>query len=315
MKGKGRKSLLGVTTQQVAAQKALDNQHQIAATLNAHRQNKKQNNKRRQEDATEVQDLNHIIDPLLPAAKKAKTVSSSDASKPPLAPQDTKATTCQEDTTVIPQSDPLGLLSKLRASCNVTDISVISSTQIKPKVSKILETLSAFSFVALAHIKPNVISARAKGPVASKMITIIEIAKREIAKAGGKWYQYSSLSQVVEEKKEKKSEAMKGKGHILGRNLPAESDAMAVDDGEKEHGVEEGEEEECWFETMKTPLERILEGKPKIRAVPVMTVYLSRVRIDCLERAYGLVLHSSLPFTALLDCRLTRAVSKRTTRL
>jgi hypothetical protein len=285
MKGKGGESLLGVTTQQVAAQKTLDSQCQMATTSNVQKQNKKQNKKRRQEDAATVKDPDQTTDTLLPAAKKAKTISSSDVSKLSLTPQHTKADTCQEDTTVIQQSDPLGLLSKLWASCNITDINVISSTQIKPKVSKILETLSAFSFVALTHIKPNVISTHAKGSVASKMITIIEIAKREIAKAGGKWYQYSSLSQVIEEeKKEKKSEAMKGEGHILGRSPPAEANAMEV---EKEHGAVEDEEEEDWFETMKTPLKRILEGKPKIRAVPVMTIYLSRVRIDCLERAYG----------------------------
>ncbi|TVY33503.1 hypothetical protein LOCC1_G006649, partial [Lachnellula occidentalis] len=51
--------------------------------------------------------------------------------------------------------------------------------------------------------------------------------------------------------------------------------------------VEDEEEEEESFETMKTPFERAIEGKSKVRAVPGMTTYLSRVRIERLGKKYG----------------------------
>jgi hypothetical protein len=38
---------------------------------------------------------------------------------------------------------------------------------------------------------------------------------------------------------------------------------------------------------MKTPFERAIEGRPKIRSVPVMTLYLSSVRVDSLRKLHG----------------------------
>ncbi|EHL00054.1 hypothetical protein M7I_4136 [Glarea lozoyensis 74030] len=58
---------------------------------------------------------------------------------------------------------------------------------------------------------------------------------------------------------------------------------MDVDRGEKS---EDGEEEDS-FEVMKTPFERAVEGTLKIRAMPVMATYLSRVRIESLRKKYG----------------------------
>jgi len=38
---------------------------------------------------------------------------------------------------------------------------------------------------------------------------------------------------------------------------------------------------------MKTPFERSIEGRPKIRAIPVIVIYLSRVRIEALKKIHG----------------------------
>lgn len=52
----------------------------------------------------------------------------------------------------------------------------------------------------------------------------------------------------------------------------------------------DGEEEEG-FEVMKTPFERVLEeeDRPKVRCMPTLTLYLSRVRIESLKKLYGYV--------------------------
>lgn len=87
-------------------------------------------------------------------------------------------------------------------------------------------------------------------------------------------------------------------------------DAENADNGEEDAsmGVDgTGDAEDtAAFETMKTPLERAVEGKPKIRAVPVMTIYLSRVRVDALKSAFGYA-HSS----TCLQCHWMTLISEQ----
>jgi hypothetical protein len=166
-------------------------------------------------------------------------------------------------------ADPPHLLTELENTHDVTSINVISSSHIQQKVTRALEILSEYPTIPPA--KPKVVVLHSKASVASKMITIAEIAKREIVKNGGKWYQYNKLSQVVEERKESEQGMKEKNGDI---------DVSMAENG----GEDDGQESEEEFETMKTPFERAIEGKPKIRAIPVMTVYLSRLRIDNLRK-------------------------------
>jgi hypothetical protein len=149
----------------------------------------------------------------------------------------------------------------------VTFISIISSTSIEKKVTATLTHLSTFPAVSPA--KEAVVMLHSKAKVASKLITVVEIAKREVAAGGGKWFQYNVVGTVMEEQKEN---AISG-----------------IEKGSKEGEEDESgdEEEETGFETMKTPFERAIEGKSKVRAVQTMTTYLSRVRIEGLRKTYG----------------------------
>lgn len=52
-------------------------------------------------------------------------------------------------------------------------------------------------------------------------------------------------------------------------------------------GDGEEEEEDDGFEAMKTPFERSIEGRVKVRAVPVLTIWLSAGRVEALKRRYG----------------------------
>ncbi|KAL2071609.1 hypothetical protein VTL71DRAFT_12844 [Oculimacula yallundae] len=171
-------------------------------------------------------------------------------------------------------------------------MSVISSSNISKKVSRILEILSPQS-----HSKEgggdakdkgkgkvmgkDVVMLYAKAPVACKLVSIVEIVKREVAKEGGKWFAYCGVGEVVAPRaalispplgKEKK----KGSGHF--------EDSEGGGEGEREESAEEEA-----FEVMKTPFERALESeaRPKVRAMPVMSLYLSRGRIESLRIVYG----------------------------
>lgn len=98
------------------------------------------------------------------------------------------------------------------------------------------------------------------------MISIVEIVKRNVGGEGGKWFQYIAVdAKLLEKKKEKGKE------------------------GKEEAG---NDAEEDGFEVMKTPFERIIEDRAKVRSVPVMAIYLSRVRIDDLRKKHGYVYYS-----------------------
>lgn len=146
---------------------------------------------------------------------------------------------------------------------------IISSSHIQQKVSRVLELLSVKQ-KEKGKERPSVVMLHAKAACACKMISIAEIAKREVGKEGGKWFEYCVVGGVVVERKE-------GVGK-------SSSERDGREDGDGDGGTEE---ESTAFETMRTPFERANEGRAKMRAVPVMSIYLSRVRIDALRKAYG----------------------------
>jgi hypothetical protein len=239
--------------------------------------------KRRNREAASTQDNSFSS---LPPAKKARneTLSSQDAAfeGPPPAQDITNAQLFSpRDHAAVERYISPSLMKSIVATYEITSMKIISSSKIQLKVTAIIEMLSSFSFVAAT--KPNIFLLHAQSAVASKLITIVEITKREIAKAGGKWYQYNVLGQILAPH-EKKSAAMKGTGFTLGPNTNADMDVMEVDDKEERQTIDD---EETSFETMKTPLERAIEGKPKVQAIPVILIFLTRVRNDALKGAYG----------------------------
>ncbi|OBT82899.1 hypothetical protein VE02_08581 [Pseudogymnoascus sp. 03VT05] len=132
------------------------------------------------------------------------------------------------------------------------------------KISTLLTQLRSFSFSASpADAKPVIVIAWAKARSAGKLVSVVEVVKRELGAEGGVWFQYNGL----------------GEGFV----------GVARDGGEGEDGGGDGEGdvEEEGFEKMKTRIERAIEGTEKVRIVPVMTVYLSRVRVEALREAYG----------------------------
>ncbi|KAL5346110.1 hypothetical protein ACLOAV_009142 [Pseudogymnoascus australis] len=131
------------------------------------------------------------------------------------------------------------------------------------KIARLLTQLRAFSFSAPAPPKPVIAIAWAKARSAGKLVSVVEVVKREIGGEGGVWFQYNGLGEGV-------------------GGVPREGQ-----DGEEGEEVGGEEEEEEGFEKMKSRIERAVEGTEKVRSVPLMTVYLSRVRIEALREAYG----------------------------
>ena len=174
-----------------------------------------------------------------------------------------------------PESSSLPAITKeLAHSFDLRITSIISSSQIQKKVKGVLELLST-SVNDNKSSKSQIVVLHSKAAPASKLITIAEIAKRELGKEGGVWYQYSVIGELMTERKENGTK--KSSGSPPWKNTVEEEESMNLD----------GEADEESFETMKTPFERAIEGKPKIRVAPTLTIYLSKVRIEKLRDLYG----------------------------
>ncbi|KAF4624427.1 hypothetical protein G7Y89_g13741 [Cudoniella acicularis] len=213
-------------------------------------------------------------------SKKAKIDEGLEATNQTPEDDSMDQTPSQEKSTAKPSITasikvPFGDLAN---SHDVLPISVISSSQIEKKVNSVLNHLKTFP--AIPPVKLAVVMVYSKAKSASKLITIIEIAKREIGSNGGKWFQYNVIDQVKEPRENTTEKQIRKPADTQGDEGKSSIDADPIEEPESDNGEQS-------FETMKTPFERAIEGKLKIRAVPIMTIYLSRVRIESLKSQYG----------------------------
>ena len=138
-------------------------------------------------------------------------------------------------------------------------LSVISSSAISNRTTKIIEKLQN----ANVDGKPNLIVLTSTARTASKLVSVVEIAKRELAKTGKKCFQYNALSSQMTEIERNGNQGANG--------------SKAVEGGE------DGSESEDAFQTMGAQPK---VGKKK-RLVPVMTIYLCANSVKELKNAYG----------------------------
>ncbi|RYP64856.1 hypothetical protein DL771_008571 [Monosporascus sp. 5C6A] len=153
---------------------------------------------------------------------------------------------------------------------------VLSSSKIQKRVSAVLQHIGprGSSKAITSTTKPRISILRARAADAGKLITIAEIAKRELEERGGeraerRWFQYIALGEEIKEKQ-------RGEGKTIVEETVL--GGLAAD----EEGDGSGD-----FETMKTPLERAIMGRPLVRGTAIMSLFLSRISVDELKRRYG----------------------------
>lgn len=190
-------------------------------------------------------------------------------------------------------------LRRIQDRFEFTTMSIVSSSRMEQKVRNLLLRTKRLS----ERTKPGVVILTAKADVASKMVGIVEIAKRTIRQEGGKWWQYSKLhSQVIELKKKKtmpkraeggstlrewadeqeeKVEPVPGgtkENHDGDHDVPNDKGAR-LDDQDKDEDEDEGA-----FQTMgRHQVMAYDESRSKMRAIPIMTIYLSQVPVPALR--------------------------------
>ncbi|MCJ1232252.1 hypothetical protein MMC14_000201 [Varicellaria rhodocarpa] len=178
-------------------------------------------------------------------------------------------------------------LYHLQSKYEFTSMSIISSSKIELKVRSLQRRLEKFSF-ADTKAKPQVVALHAKAPVVSKMVTIVQIVKRNIEKEKSKWWQYSKLhGQIIELDETPKKGRERGKMlREWESNRAAASGpdpAASTLDGT---AVEADGEDDQAFEMMDTN-DQQAEARKRIRAVPIMTIYMSMVPVKELREAYS----------------------------
>ena len=200
-------------------------------------------------------------------------------------------------------------VQQLTTEYHFTPISVISSSKLEQKIRNVIERVSTSSLVE-AKANPGVVILHAEAKNANKMVTIAELAKRDIEKNKGTWWQYTKLEGQVMELKERprrlpllqsggtlvsgpaeQRNTADGASHIdvdmeeAGEDLSANDQPKHI--GSTVMSAEDEEQEEA-FETMSAPITARRESaRKKVRAVPIMTIYLARVPVSGLRELYG----------------------------
>jgi hypothetical protein len=142
---------------------------------------------------------------------------------------------------------------------NLVKFNVISSTQISSRTAAIIAKLE----VNENDGKPTLVALSTKARTATKLISIVEIAKRELAAKGRKCFQYNALSSEM---------------------IEMERNSKSGTTGAKQSATKEGgSESEDAFEAMGAPR----ESGTKKRLIPVMTTYLCAASVKELKNVYG----------------------------
>jgi hypothetical protein len=136
----------------------------------------------------------------------------------------------------------------LSAKYTVLQLSVISSSSISNRTTSLITHIKSTP----ADSKPAVVALHAKAPVVNKLISIVEIAKRDLKADNQRIYQYNAL------------------GSELVQSTPVTKDGTDQD---------AMSDDEPAFE--KT------EQRTTVRNVPTMTTYLSLASVKELKQAYG----------------------------
>ncbi len=223
-------------------------------------------------------------------AKRLKTNAGSAISHTPITePSATQNPACPTEVTSTdtPSSVPSipTEVQHLQEQYDLSTISIISSSKIHQKVTNLITRLENFTF-ANTDAKPGVVVLHAKAASASKLISVVEIAKADVAKRGGKWYEYSKLhSELLRFNKKKRRQPQDGK-------TPADpaSERFTTESGTIENDTEgdDSDNGEVAFETLQHQSGgAALNEQSKVRATPIMTIYLACVPVPGLKALLG----------------------------
>ncbi|KAH8156621.1 hypothetical protein CIB48_g11624 [Xylaria polymorpha] len=208
----------------------------------------------------------------LPAPKRKRADTSSSAE----AITTSNKRQCLTKSLCLSSEDDAKILNTVDARYEVQLQSVISSSKIQQRVTAMLRHLtpprqppSTESVPNTTISKTRVSILRAKATEAGKLISIAEIAKREIEKELSAGDDGAGKTELIQKPRDE------------GNTVIEETVLGGPGDDKRDY------DEDDEFEIMKTPFERAIAGRPLARGVPVMSLFLSRSPVEELKKRYG----------------------------
>ena len=234
-----------------------------------------------------------------PTANMSTAVSIPETITKPAAHPPSPTTQPDTPPTVLPPH-----LLFLKEKYSFATMSILTGSKIEQKVRVLIAHLSRFNFLD-REAKPGIVALHARANAASKLISVVEIAKRDIEAQpkGGKWYQYSRVSAELKEIPRnmpvKSSKSRANGSSVAGKTLKEwnaekerESSAENTIEGENSSAAgavaqssDDGEEDA--FETLAHPKATSnSDDTVKLRNIPVLTIYLARVPVTELRTEF-----------------------------
>ncbi|PTB68064.1 hypothetical protein BBK36DRAFT_1114493 [Trichoderma citrinoviride] len=161
-------------------------------------------------------------------------------------------------------------LEELAPAHNVLALSVLSSTQIRKRVSSATSHLlqkASGSRIVLLHARPADVC---------KMITVAEQCKRVLGEQGQAWHQYNELYDLPPESAKKKQKK-------------TTSERVEVD----EEAEEESDSDKGAFEAMESRFEKAVLPPPRVRTYKSLRIFLSHEAIPELKSRENVTVQTS----------------------
>ncbi|OAQ61946.1 alba domain-containing protein [Pochonia chlamydosporia 170] len=196
-----------------------------------------------------------------PVPQKRKEPPSADQPSKRPRSQPPSSTTTSKSTLIPPHE---AIIAELQPKYHVLAASVISSTQIRKRVSQTLAHLNS------ASDQPNVVLLHSRTGEVCKMITIVEQCKRLLKEEGKTWFQYNEMFEVPERERKDVVE-----------------ETVLEKDGEDEDP--DGDD----FEVMASRFEEAVMPEPSRRVVKSLRVFLSVGEVGDLKNRKGVTVQSS----------------------
>lgn len=196
---------------------------------------------------------------------------------------------------IVPQTLPVQphkeLLEELRGRYEVATASVISSSKIGKKVTAVLAHLGHVDLFS-PDSRPGVMMLHARAGDASKMVTVMELAKRRMGEAGIVWYQYNCVYEIAGPQGGAASSSGGGAGSQIIVEDTVMGGAVYGQEEEEQDDGEEGDDDD--FEQVDTHLELATRDKPAVEPKSTyMSVFLSRVSIPELQAKASMTLQTN----------------------
>jgi hypothetical protein len=217
--------------------------------------------------ASMATDLEREVLPRTEAASSKRKLSESDVQRTDGPNKRTRLSTY----VALSSETDIKAVDAVESSHDVQTHSISSGSKIQRKVTAVLQHLPPSTNPA-STATAKICVLRARAPDAAKMISIAEIAKRELEKEEGtRWFQYVTLGEEIQERPRGSGESGCAETVLGGEaKTPHDED----DDGDD-------------YEVMEKPSDRALHGRPLVRGVPIMSLFLSRVSVAELRNRYG----------------------------